>query len=459
MPAVPFAIGAYRRRYGNLPELRLLNMFVEKSPANPGEQVVLQSRPGLAQHYTIGSGPIAGVFQQPGTFGGAIFSVSGGSLYRDNTSIGSATGPNRARWAAIEDEVAVCRGGRLFVYDGSGTEQASFPNDENVVDILFLAGRYVGIAENSQIYYVSDLLDAKTWDASRTGVAEQLPDNIVGGAVVGDRLWLFGERGTEVHYSTGSNTQPFARVQGQLYDKGCLARDTIVSLDNSVMWVGHDFMVYRGGQVPQRISDHGVEEDLRKSDPVDLRAWSYVLDGHTHYVLRTSHTTWSFDIATGEWSEIGSLNRIGFRAHVGQNVGGLVIAGDDETGTIWRLDPDVYDDDGVAIQRVCSAGFEARGSDALYALEIECNSGWTPALEGQGTSPVVEMRMSRDFHSWTGWAQASLGQQGRFRSRAVWRRLGIVDSPGALFQFRTTDPVPFRVSGVWANELGGGRAR
>jgi hypothetical protein len=33
------------------------------------------------------------------------------------------------------------------------------------------------------------------------------------------------------------------------------------------------------------------------------------------------------------------------------------------------------------------------------------------------------------------------------------------DEPGALFEFRTTEPVGFRVSGVFVNEQGGGRSR
>ena len=68
--------GAYRRDNGNLPQLRLVNMFVESSPTEQ-EGVVLLSRKGLSQRSNWGTGPIRGVFSQPNVFSGDVFALSG----------------------------------------------------------------------------------------------------------------------------------------------------------------------------------------------------------------------------------------------------------------------------------------------------------------------------------------------------------------------------------------------
>jgi hypothetical protein len=52
-----------------------------------------------------------------------------------------------------------------------------------------------------------------------------------------------------------------------------------------------------------------------------------------------------------------------------------------------------------------------------------------------------------------------IGAQGQYRARPQWRRQGLFDPPGAMFEFRCTDPVDFTVSGVSINEPGGGRSR
>jgi hypothetical protein len=93
-------------------------------------------------------------------------------------------------------------------------------------------------------------------------------------------------------------------------------------------------------------------------------------------------------------------------------------------------------------------------------VTLWANTGATPVLSGQGSNPLIEMRYSRDQgKTWSLWLPASLGAEGQYRVRADWRRLGMFDLPGALFEFRCTDPVPLRISAVKVNAAGGGRSR
>jgi hypothetical protein len=81
-------------------------------------------------------------------------------------------------------------------------------------------------------------------------------------------------------------------------------------------------------------------------------------------------------------------------------------------------------------------------------------------LTGQGSSPMAELRTSRDAGALFGdWKSAALGIRGDYATKTQWRRVGMFASPGFLGEIRCTDPVPFRVDGVFINEAGGGRSR
>jgi hypothetical protein len=67
--------------------------------------------------------------------------------------------------------------------------------------------------------------------------------------------------------------------------------------------------------------------------------------------------------------------------------------------------------------------------------------------------PLVEMHYSDDSgQTWSSWKRASLGFQGAYSFKAIWRRLGQVNSPGRIYEFRTTDAVPIVYEFVTYNQ-------
>ena len=53
----------------------------------------------------------------------------------------------------------------------------------------------------------------------------------------------------------------------------------------------------------------------------------------------------------------------------------------------------------------------------------------------------ISMRMSRDNGVTFGfWREKSLGAQGEYRTRAIWRRNGLAKAPQTVLHFRTNDP-------------------
>ena len=457
MPSIAYGAGAYRRDNGNLPELRLRNMFLEAA-ATAERNTVLLSRRGLVRDSEPGNGPVTGIFSEPGVFGGDVFTISGGRLYRGETDLGAIGGSGPVTFAASDTELAVTAGATLYRYHATdGLDAISFPDGADVLSIVFHDGLFLAVRDDTQRWYFSATLDADTWGALDYASAERRPDPLLDIRVLNDTAFLFGATTIEPWANTGDAELPYSRIEQRLFDKGLWATGCVEEIDNTLVFVGDDGMVYRLAEVPQRVSDHGIEERIASSATVGTFAYQY--EGHSFFCLRLDAGTFQFDLATGQWSELASYGRANFRGRCAVSVGTEVLFGDDGEGVIWRFGG--WDDDGVPVERLFTAAAAIPGGAlAINNIGIEANSGWTSLLAGQGSNPTAEMRASRDAGATFGnWRSAPLGQQGRHRTRTQWRRLGLFDAPGALFEFRCTDPVSFRVSSVRVNEAGGGRSR
>jgi hypothetical protein len=120
---------------------------------------------------------------------------------------------------------------------------------------------------------------------------------------------------------------------------------------------------------------------------------------------------------------------------------------------------DEYTEMGDALERRFRAGFPLNGGAVnISNVRLRVNPGQTSFLEGEYANPIVEMRLSPNVgQTWGLWKQTNLGVQGEYRKRIEWRALGVASAPGFVAEFRVSDPVPFRVSGVFVNEPYGGR--
>lgn len=159
--------------------------------------------------------------------------------------------------------------GAATLEDG-GTDsltQVQVPDDVGVVSVGFVAGYVIvviaqGFDVNGRFYWIEP--GETTIDPLNFATAERSPDPVHSVRVVGDQFWLLGTNSTEVWYPTGDPITPFSRVQGRLFDRG-IWEGTDVQIKDSVIVVDTDGVVYNIGSSPQRVSDHSIEERIRKS--------------------------------------------------------------------------------------------------------------------------------------------------------------------------------------------------
>lgn len=440
---LPFGLSAYSRADGRLASVRLVNFYVEQAPTSPGGAVAIP-RPGLVENVAVTA---RGIYREDGVFDGDLFYVAANLLYRDGVSLGSIDGSDRVQWAYTVDGLFILGGGIVYQYNGASKVATSFPDSAAVASITQINNILVAVrADTGTIYF--RLAGDTVWTALDFFSAERKPDPARAVSVLGDFLYVFGTATVEPFATTGDAAVPFVRIDGSSINRGLKDRDSVCQLDNTLFFVGEDNIVYRLDSVPTRVSDHGIEERIQAS--ATAKAFTCTWQGHTFMVLGLDSETLVLDVSGGwaTWEyDGGAFPSLGH--YDGENT---YVCGT----KIWLLD-EVADDDGVAMERVFTAVLATEAPMICDRLEIQLSPGVTSVADEPAT---ILMRWSDDQgRTWTDNKQASSGFGGEYRKRVQYRRLGMADAPGRLFEISQTDPVLIRYSGCELNGPMGGRAR
>ena len=437
--------GAYNRTQGNLPQLDVVNMFVEQSAS---QGVIMQSRRPLAEVVTVGNGPVRASVERDGVFGGARFSISGGGAYYGTDLLGSVSGEGPASIAVRGSEVLFNAGGPIYSYNGSDFVQVTFPDDSNVTKVIYTAGYFIAVEAGTGYLFFSAVNDGRTWDALDFFEVESEPDAVYDIVTLDGVLVAGGPNSVEFFAPTGNADLPFSPIQQRVFEQGIYAAGCMVQDDNTFFFVGYDRIFYRNGNVPEAIGGDWLTERISLSSTVRL----YLLKDQRHkwVCIRLDSETWAYDLTTGEVFELRSYGRTNFRC--GPDFG------DDETGKIWQFVDYGTDNDEGIVERLLTAGERLLDPKSYDSVTVECEVGTTPFLTGTYTDPTLEFRTSDDGGNiWSDWESDTIGPQGDYRKIVQYNALGMYSLPGAMFQIRLTDPVGFRVSGFYDNQSVHGR--
>lgn len=448
MPSVLYGGGSYERLNGNFPPLQLINMYVEQAKTSEGG-VALLSRPGLGLLATVTFGAVVGMFSKRGTFGGDVFSVAGSNLHRGTSNLGSVLGSGFRRFAGSDTELVIAGGGAAQSYNGTNLASISFPDTANVVSVCFIGSLFIYIRASSGRFYWSSLLDGRTVNALDYATAEREPDYLLDVLPLGDNIWLFGQQTVEAWAHTGDADLPFTRLENVAFDKGIMETGACVRADNSIIFVGSDRSVYRVSDVPERISDHSIEERIIAS--ATCSCFTFKREGHEFVAFRLASETLIYDCATREWCEFQSSGGQ-WIAQSGCMVDKVAYFGRSAAGELMGWDE--WDDMGSAMERRFSFAQQLDTPMSVNSIKLWCNPGQSPG------SSTVSLRTSRDAgQTWSDWEATTMGASLDYRTVPEWRALGMFDFPGLLGEVKTEGGIPFRISAVKLNDPNGGRSR
>jgi len=367
-------------------------------------------------------------------------------------------------------------------------------------DGAFSGANSVDIVDN---YFVYDHPTTQQWGATdllspisiSTSYANKdgAPDNIVALIVDHREVFLLGEVSSEVWIDVGAVPFPFQRIPGTSTQHGIAAKFSLARLGNSFAYVsrnnrGQAQIMQMKGYLPNRISNHAVENSLTNQYVDDAVSWTYQLEGHEVYVVTfpTLQLTWAYDSTTDMWHKWlytaadGSYQR--HRGNCSAVFQGMVLVGDYSNGKIYELDKQNYTDDGQNVRRLRRAPHLVTDLQRQYfeefQIQFQPGVGTTGLSVGTGeiflnspyiiypdavltigplqtfviglqaaifntsttTNPQAMLRWSNDGGStWTKYYTCSIGQLGRYKNRAIWRRLGMARD--RVFEVSITDPV------------------
>ena len=457
----PILGSSYVTRSVNAADARMVNLFPEIIAEGGKEPAFLQRAPGLQLKVSIGTGPIRGLWQ----YRDAVFAVSGNSLYKIDstytaTLIGTVAGTGPVSMADNGTQLFIAANGPSYIYNGATNafQQITDPDFPGAVTVGYLDGYFVFNQPNSQLIWITDLLDGTAIDPLDFASAEGSPDGVVGLIVDHREVWVFGTNSVEVWYDTGAADFPLQRIQGAFNEIGCAAAYSIAKMDNGLFWLGKDArgqgIVYRSnGYTGQRISTHAVEWQIQQyADFSDAIGYTYQQDGHSFYVLifPSANTTWVYDVATQAWHERASWNNGSWARHRSNCqafFNGDVLVGDYVNGNIYAFDSDVYADNGTPQRwlrswRALPTGQNNLNRTAQHSLQLDCETGVGINI-GQGSDPEVMLRWSDDGgHTWSYEHWRKMGKIGQYGYRTIWRRLGMTEKlRDRVYEISGTDPV------------------
>jgi hypothetical protein len=361
----------------------------------------------------------------------------------------------------------------------------------DIVDIVdnYFIYNYPG----TQQWAASNLLSPITYGLSFASKFTG-PDNLVSLVADHGQVYLLGETTSEVWSDVGTFPFAFQRIPGSSSQHGIAAKFSISRIGNSFAYLarntrGQAEIVVMNGYFPERISTHAVENTLANQIVSDAIAYTYQIEGHECYVISfpTLDITWVYDLATQLWHKwlwVDTTNTYHrHRSNCHANFQNLNLVGDWQNGNIYALDANNYTDNGNEIRRLRRAphlvadlqrqyfdelqiqfqpgvgvgGTQTDNTNNNYlgspysipangALTIGANQidilGFANQVSANNalTNPQAMLRWSNDGGStWSNEHWSKIGQQGKYKNRAIWRRLGTARD--RIFEVSVTDPV------------------
>lgn len=443
-----------------------------KAPGSRGI-VALYPTPGLTLELQLPlTAEVRGLFTLSGDQ--YMIAVCGNKVYRVNASfavleigeLSSYSGPVSISENMTDADGLICYivdGGNRYTYILGTNTFAALP----YTDGPWQGATVVDNVDNYNIYnepgtqnWAATDLSSRLSTAAYYGSKDGYPDKLVALIAHRRQVYLLGEVTSEVWTDTGNIingivTFPFSRVPGTSMQSGCAAPFSIARLDENFVFVAKDT---RGnstieaivGYAFQKISTHAVEQTLVNQVVSDAIAYTYQIQGHEIYVVTFpsigNGLTWAYDLATQQWHKwlswdttLAQYGRHRSNCHAffaNQN-----IVGDYENGKLYSLQNAVYTEDGAMIRRLRRAPHLTTDLQRQYFDELQIQFQPGVGLDtGQGSDPQAMLRWSNDGGStWSSEHWTSIGKTGRYKNRAIWRRLGMARD--RIFEVAISDPV------------------
>lgn len=426
---------------------RLVNCYAERDPEREGFWI--EKRVGLlTQSHFAGAGN--GVYN----WAGNVYSVYGGTLYKNGTSLGAVDSSNGVyRFVQIRGSpgrLVLGNGVKAYWTDGTVLTQITDPNFPAafVKGWAYLDGTLYVMDQQANIWGSQNLDDPTVWNGLNFIIARIEPD--LGVALAKQLVYVIALKQwtTEVFYDAANAApgSPLGPVQGAKAPYGCVNADSVQEIDDTLYWLAANRqtspqIVRMANLQVTPVSSPQVERLLGTSNLSQVYSWVLKRGGHSFYgiTLLTSNTTLVYNITENLWDQytdvnenfwpISSMSFDGSYNHIAQHV---------SAGNLYQVDSDfVYpNDDGVVVPVDIYTPNETFGQDRRKMLSMMRFNA------DQYNGSVLQVRVSDDdYQSWS-----------NFRTVDLSRKRPILTNCGTFYRrawnFRHASNTPLRIRSV-----------
>lgn len=447
-----FGIGQFGKSQGVTAQERL-NCYLEIQPGDDRSKVAIYGTPGLDLFTSFGDTPVRGLHQNRNfmyvVHRGTFYEVNNAGIKIARGAIGTTSG--RVYMADNGTQLMITDGILGYVYNFSTLAfvQITNVNYPSAGTVAWQDGYFIINKPNTQRFYVSAINDATTWAALDFSSAEANPDDIVSINCDNGNLYLFGTSTTEFWTNSGAQDFPYTRTSAGSTEWGCAAVNTIVKYDNTLAFLaknrmGQVIVARMNGYLPLRISTPELEYIINNYLAVsDATSFSYMLGGHPMLQINfpTGNASWIYDGLSNCWSKVQGYQIGRHRAEIGVSYLEKIIVSDYTNGNLYRLNPLTYTDNGspIVMELITRHVEKDDKRITIDKLQLDMEAG-VGLANNQGSNPQIMMTVSKDGGQTYGTEQwATFGAIGTFKTRVIWRRLGMARD--WTFKFRITDPV------------------
>lgn len=258
-------------------------------------------------------------------------------------------------------------------------------------------------------------------------------------------------RGNGKHRVTSAALQVVSQGTPRRVRVSSSTMQVVVQTPTSRARVGHG-----AAQIVVRVADNGAIAKVTsgslnvvwsKNAPSGIRqrSWTFDFDGHNFYVLDLgSFGALVYDTLTGQWTKFvteGFNGGWNFKNGFDWLDGKMVVGGHDGNGTLLRMTPQSYLDEGWR-----PVVYEVRGILPLggtkffrqYSLRMIGSSG----VLADDVSPVMKMQFSDDRgETWS--PEYTIELTPNTRQRIEFRSLGAFTAPGRIFRIYDQGGIQF----------------
>lgn len=370
-------------------------------------------------------------------FKGDSYHVCGNKVYKNGTtelsgSLSTSTGCVSISTSSIH----------IMIVDGSSGYYIDYTDTSTLEDITdgdfpstplrctFTNSRFI-VTDGVNFWWGDTVNSAEDWDSGNYISPDGKTDCAIGVVEDHNEMFIFGNEKTVVYYP--STDSVFQEYSAGIMEYGTASKHSPSKIDNTIYWLANDRTIRKVSQyTPVKVSTFPLDEILGGYSAVDdAIGMTFSFKGHSFYCIAfpSEGVTWLYNISMDSWCKWTTReDMIRHQINCYLYYNGKHLIGGRNTGKIYELDSDTFDDDGGIIrsEKILPVLIDTENDNRITVNKLTLY--WKMGVgitTGQGSDPKCMIELSYDgCRTWPSQFWVDMGKIGEYEYGVIKNRLG-----------------------------------